>query len=132
MQTTPLIYTLPVETLIWGGIGLLYSKISKVSPSLSIATLAISQVADTFFFLLATVPFKKNQDIKIIYSITNLSINGLTLCAMVKLNLMGQKGSIALACFTLLHFLSRFAEAKNCHFGFKRKGTKLQSRERII
>lgn len=103
----PTLPALPVHIAVWGGIGYIYGIVFNLPPELTTKVFAISTIANTLFFSFVKLPAQNERDIQAIYVCTNSIVNGLTILAMRRLNLIAREGTLILTSFMIINFLSR-------------------------
>ena len=111
VMDTPDLAMLPYSTVIWGGVGYAYGKMTDVSPWLAAQALATWAVADVLFFLIASAAKETQKELALTYAYTNVVVNSLAIFAMQRLELLNAKGTVALSCLTACIFFYRLAEA---------------------
>lgn len=104
---TPTLSVLPLSTVIWGGIGYLYGKVTQKSPTLTAQVLAIWAIADTMLFFLVSHHQNCPKELKSIYSISNLIVNSAVIFTLKQLELINNIVAVALSSLTIFTFYYR-------------------------
>lgn len=106
----PDLSALPMRTGLWAGIGYLYARLFRAPVQLCVTAFAISEIADTFFFMIASRWTRNEMEKKAVYALTNIIVNTMTILAMSYLKLIAKQGMLILTGFTVINFLSKVIE----------------------
>lgn len=100
----------PIRVLLWAGVGGICGKLAKAPVRLSAIACAISEIANTLFFLITSRWTRNQLEEKAMYALTNIILNAVTIFAMQRLDLIAKRGTLILTGLTIVNFIAKVIE----------------------